>query len=134
MASHEVPGPPTEQPRLRRLFLPSIFAIGTGATDGLLYVYFLESIRSLGGSSMMGLGSLAAGAAASLVIAPLAAAVSDIKLGGRKVCSSLCCPFLAAPVSEVSSLVMAWTTLFVHHLTSSTFYPSAVIVCFRQCL
>lgn len=84
MASHEVPGPPTEQPRLRRLFLPSIFAIGTGATDGLLYVYFLESIRSLGGSSMMGLGSLAAGAAASLVIAPLAAAVSDIKLGGRK--------------------------------------------------
>lgn len=97
MASHEVPGPPTEQPRLRRLFLPSIFAIGTGATDGLLYVYFLESIRSLGGSSMMGLGSLAAGAAASLVIAPLAAAVSDIKLGGRKACSSLCCPFLGCP-------------------------------------
>lgn len=92
MASHEVPDPPSERPRLRRLFLPSIFAIGSGATDGLLYVYLVESIRSLGGSSMVGLGSLAAGAAGSLVIAPLAAAVSDIKLGGRKVCSSLCYP------------------------------------------
>lgn len=92
MASPEVPGPPSERPRLSRLFLPSIFAIGSGATDGLLYVYLVDSIRSLGGTSMIGLGSLAAGAAASLVIAPLAAAVSDIKLGGRKVgwCTFYC--------------------------------------------
>lgn len=84
MASPEVPGPPSERPRLSRLFLPSIFAIGSGATDGLFYVYFVESIRSMGQTAMVGLGSLAAGAAASLVLAPLAAAVSDIKLGGRK--------------------------------------------------
>eukprot|EP00170_Pyropia_yezoensis_P009222 contig_40224_g9257 len=38
----------------------------------------------MGGGWFMGLGALAAGAAASLLIAPLAAAVSDIKLGGRK--------------------------------------------------
>lgn len=99
MASPEVPGPPSERPRLSRLFLPSIFAIGSGATDGLFYVYFVESIRSMGQTAMVGLGSLAAGAAASLVLAPLAAAVSDIKLGGRKVRLVACValPLVLAP-------------------------------------
>lgn len=137
MASHEVPGLPTEQPRLRRLFLPSVFAIGTGATDGLLYVYLLESIRSLGGSSMMGLGSLAAGAAASLVIAPLAAAVSDIKLGGRKVCSSLLCPCLGC-LCQRGQLACGGVYQALGppaNVQCFLFYsPCAVVVCFRQCL
>ncbi|GAB0491964.1 hypothetical protein MMPV_003222 [Pyropia vietnamensis] len=82
--SPPVPAPPPARPRLRRLVLPSVFALGGGAVDAIFYVHFANIIRNLGGGWFVGLGSLAAGAAASLVIAPLAAAVSDIKLGGRK--------------------------------------------------
>lgn len=111
MATPEVPGPPSERPRLSRLYLPSIFAIGSGATDGLFYVYFVETIRSLGATAMVGLGSLAAGAAASLVIAPLAAAVSDIKLGGRKVgrIARSAVALLAAFVRKVNPVVLVCT-------------------------
>lgn len=84
VASPPVPGPPPARPRLGRLVLPSVFALGAGATDAIFYVHFANSVRNLGGGWFVGLGALAAGAAASLVIAPLAAAVSDLKLGGRK--------------------------------------------------
>lgn len=84
-ASPPVAAPPLPaRPRLGRLVLPSVFALGAGAVDAIFYVHFANVVRNMGGGWFVGLGALAAGAAASLLIAPLAAAVSDIKLGGRK--------------------------------------------------
>jgi len=84
MVAPAVPGPAAARPRLGRLVFPSFFALGMGATDALFYVYLIDSIRNLGGKPLQGLGALAAGAAVSLILAPLTAAVSDLKLGGRK--------------------------------------------------
>ncbi|GAB0495625.1 hypothetical protein MMPV_006927 [Pyropia vietnamensis] len=90
-ASHcSVPTPPSTPPHppsppaARSPLLPVLFGVGIGLTDTLFYTYLIGSIIGLGGTNLLGLGALAAGAGLGLVLAPFAAATSDVAMGGRR--------------------------------------------------
>ncbi|GAB0495991.1 hypothetical protein MMPV_007301 [Pyropia vietnamensis] len=77
------PSPPTPPPRLRSLVFPPLFGFGAGFTELLFASHVVAVVVSLGGTSLVALAALAAGAATSIVVSPLVAAVSDQRLGGR---------------------------------------------------
>lgn len=75
---------PLPSPRARLPVLPVLFGAGVGLTDALFYTYLVGSIIGLGGTNLLGLGALAAGAGLGLLLAPFAAATSDVRMGGRR--------------------------------------------------
>lgn len=79
--SPPIPPPP---PPARSPLLPVLFGAGVGLTDALFYTYLIGSIIGLGGTNLLGLGALAAGAGLGLLLAPFAAATSDVLMGGRR--------------------------------------------------